>query len=151
MHYWRPIQVCFLAASERHCRSSWTRSETAERYFPECPTGCQRLASWSIELRNPERLPSSLVGRVEDRHPDTQQNEGPGRRIKLVRDFAEHFDVVVCSKDLIYMYRYERDTLSEGEYLGGHSYPLFLGEFSALVTTSDLEHLGPRLNGTATI
>ncbi len=107
-------------------------------------------ASWSIELRNPERLPSSLIGRVEDRHPDTQQNEGHGRRIKLVRDFAEHFDVIVCSKELIHMYRYERDTFSEGEYCGGHSYPLLLGDFSALITTSDLEHLGPRLNGTAT-
>jgi hypothetical protein len=99
-------------------------------------------ASWSIELRNPERLPSSLVGRVEDRHPDEQQNEGCGRRIKLARDIAEHFDLAVCSKELIYMYRYESDTFSEGEYLAGRSDPLFLG---------DLEHLGPRLNGTATI
>lgn len=74
-------------------------------------------ASWSIELRNPERLPSGLVGRVEDRHPDEQQNEGRGRRIKLVRDFAEHFDVAVCSKKLIYMYKYESGTFSEGEYL----------------------------------
>jgi hypothetical protein len=35
----------------------------------------------------------------------------------LVRDFAEHFDVAVCSKKLIYMYKYESGTFSEGEYL----------------------------------